>query len=403
MKTKLAAIAVLALLMVAVAPIVNAQQFDRAMQKYHEAKNEYQGAYSEWQGARNDFNQAMSRWRGNRNNANYSQMMNAAKEACVNAANVMLKNMEMVRARIEATLGLSDNEKNQLCAEIDGYMNEILAKQVSIQNAGDEQQIRAAAGELNRYWLQIRVRLKQMTGLIIVESAKAMVQRVEAFTARIEARIQELKDSGIDTASLENWLANLRSEIDHANQEIADAENKVGQITDNLTFVELFQLAQIRVREAVRYIGNSLQELKDIISEMRSNGHAVTIVGSGTLIAQGDGSVYITGTGTVQVKAPIDGNMIVSPNATVTVTGEGTQAVLGNGWKQYQGYDNAVVVGTDITVDINGNGIDIIVAGTGVVRLTGIGTYSSYGENCYVDGTWTASGIAVTLETGQAG
>jgi len=402
MKMKIAAAAVLALVVVALVPAVSAQPYEKAKGKYEQAKSEYQDIYSQWNDANKEFNQAMSQWRGNRNQQNFSQLMNAARGAATKAAELMVKNMEMVRARIEASIGISENQKERLYAEIDNYINEIRAKQLQIQNAGDQQQIRAAAGELHQYWLQIRVRLQQMTGEIMVNFAEGMVQRVRAIVATVETRVQSMKENGIDTSALENWLAEARSNISAAELKIAEAENIVNQINENTSFAEIYGAIQARIREAVSYLKESLKELKDTISEMKQHGYHVTIQGTGTLVAQGSGSIHLTGTGTVEVRAPIDGNMIVSPNATVTTSGNGVKTLLGNGFYQYQGYDNALITGTNITVDINGNGIDIVASGTGRVRITGTGTYQCYGENQTGEGNWNANGITVVLETGQA-
>lgn len=398
----MAAIVVLALMALAIAPAVSAQQYEGELGEYYEARNEYHAAYSEWQGARTQFNQALTQWRGNRNNQNMTQLMNAAKTACANAANVMLKNMEMVKARIDATPSIPENLRNQIHGEIDNYMSEIQAKQLRVQNAGDDQQVRTEAGELNRYWQQIRIRLKQMTGLTMVESTNMMLQRVEAIAARVQARIQELKDNGVDTAEMESHLGELHLNMEQAREKLGEARNQAGQISENANYSEAFRMVQNQARETLSYMKQAMVALKNMVGVMRQSGHSITLEGIGTLTAQGDGSVRMVGTGTVEVKALIEGTIIVSANASVTTSGEGDQTTLGDGSIQYQGYDSAVIVGTDITVDISGNGIDIVASGTGTVNLTGSGTYSTFGESDYVEGTWTGNGVMVKLATGQA-
>ncbi|MGC8816951.1 MAG: hypothetical protein ACP5PX_03985 [Candidatus Hadarchaeum sp.] len=402
MKIKIVAAAMLALMVVSMVPAVSAQPYEQGKVKYEQAKNEYRNSYSEWNDANNEFNRAMAQWRGNKNQQNFSQLTNAARSAATKAAELMVRNLEMVRARIEATMGISENQRERLYAEIDNYLNEIRAKQLNIQNAGDEQQLRTAAGELHRYWLQIRTRLKQMTGLVMVDFADGMVQRVKAIAARVEATVQLLKENGIDASALENQLNEARANISAAEQEIAAAKDIVNQINENTTFAEMYPAIQSRIREAVQYLKDALNDLKNAISEIKRHGRQVTIQGTGTLTAQGSGSIHLTGTGVVEIRGPIDGNFIVSPNAAVTTSGDGTKIQLGNGFFQYQGYDNASISGTDITVDINGNGIDIVASGTGRVRITGTGTYKTYGENQCEEGNWSASGITVILETGQA-
>gem|GEM_PF-5638208 len=378
------------------------EKYARGRQSYSYAKTNYQNSHEEWQSARDNFQAAMSRWRSDKTDSNFSQLVSASKNSAGKAAEMMIRSMEMVRARVEATLGMSDNEKNRLYDEIDNYINEVKAKQFSIQNAGEKNQIRAAAGELHQYWLQIRMRLQQINGETAVGLANVVLQRVEAFAARVEARIQLLKDNGVDTSNYENLLANLHAKIEVARQMIVQAENGVGQMTDNGTFMERFREAQMVMRQAMNYLKGALEDLKDIIQEARIRGHNITIEGSGTLTAEGNGRVEITGTGTVQVLAPIVGNVLVTSNATVITSGDGTTENIDNNWIQYEGYDNLNITGTDMSVIIAGNGIDIIASGTGIVRISGRGIFSTYGENSYVDDDWEDTETTVTLQTGEA-
>ncbi len=378
------------------------EEYARGRQSYTNAWMNYQDTHGEWQSARDNFQAATSRWRSDKTDSNFSQLVSASKHSADKAAEMMIRSMEMVRARVEATLGMSDNEKSQIYDEIDNYIDEVRAKQLSIQNAGDKSQIRAAAGELQQYWLQVRMRLQQINGEAALGLANVVLQRVEAFAARVEARIQLLKDNGIDTSNYDNSLADLRAKIEVTRQMMAQAENGVEQMTDNETFMERFSEAQRIMKQAMNYLKSALEDLKDIIQEARGRGHNITIEGSGTLTAEGNGRVEITGTGTVQVLAPIDGNVLVTLNATVTTSGDGTTESIDNNWVLYQGYDNLTITGTDMTAIIAGNGIDIIASGTGVVRLSGRGIFSTYGENSYVDDDWEESETTVTLQTGEA-
>jgi hypothetical protein len=246
------------------------------------------------------------------------------------------------------------------------------------------------------------LRLKQITAQLMVAYANSVVQRLEAFAGRIGARIQQLKDNGIDTTALDNWLNDFNSKLDNAEQKISDAENRVSQITDNLTFIDIFSVATLRVIEGVTYLKEALSRLRDIVSDMNSKGYTVTLTGSGTLIAYGSGSAYLSGTGAVWVKAIENSTLIISPNANVTTNGASTKENLENGYVEYQGISSARVTGTDITVTLSGNNIILYADGTGTATLTGTGTYQTYGENKYANGDWTSVGTTANLATGDA-
>jgi len=414
MKTKITTLVMSALMLVAIVPVVSAAPYgeaqlvpavsagpyEEARERYISAVDNFGNAYTAWISARGDFTQA--RWRWRHGQGSLTEAVGAAKTATLKADEMMIRRLQVLRARVEATRGLSDNEKTTIYAKIDADISWLQGKQADIQAADNMQGSRSIASTIWNYWQNVRVKIKQIAGQILSAWVDALVQKAEAFAGRVEARIQQLKDNGIDTSALEAWLADYNSKLALAEQKYDAAKDKFSQISSVEDAARLFWEGVARIREGNSYLRDALRRLRDIVSDMRNRGHTVTLSGSGTLVAQGNGRAYISGTGTVDVKAPIQGNMLVSPNAEVTTVGEGTKTVLDNNWVQYQGYGSATVTGTDIIVDINGNGISIVASGTGTATLTGTGTYRTYGENRYVDGNWTAAGVTATLATGEA-
>jgi len=414
MKTKIGVLVVSALMLVAIVPAMSAMPnkvivpevtagpYEEAYGKYIENLQAFQAAHNDWLGARATFLDARLGWRQNRTQANLANLLAKSKTALLKADNMMIKRLQVLRVRVEATRGLSDNEKVTIYAEIDADISWLQAKQAEIQAAENEQVLRSIASTIGDYWRNVRVRIKYIAGQILSAWADALVQKAEAFAGRVEARIENLKDQGVDTSALEAWLADYNSKLALAEQKYDAAKDKFSQISSEADADQLFRDGVAFIKEGNSYLRDAFKALRDIVSDMRNRGHTVTLSGSGTLVAQGNGRAYISGTGTVDVKASIQGTMLVSPNAEVTTTGEGTKTVLDNNWVQYQGYGSATVTGTDIVVAIDGNGIDIVASGTGTATLTGNGTYRTYGENRYVDGNWTAAGVTATLATGEA-
>ncbi len=385
-------------MLMVVVPAVSAGPYEEARERYIGGVENFSNAYTAWINARGDFTQA--RWRWRHGQGNLADVVGAAQTATLKADTMMIRRVEVLRYRVQATRGLSDNEKTGIYAEVEAHVGWLQGKQADIQGAGTMQQVRTAAAEIWTYWQQVRVRIKQIVGQILSAWIDAIVQRAEAFAGRIEARIEQLKDNGVDTLALEAWLDDYNSKLALAEEKYDAAKDKFSEISSVEDAFRLFRDGIALIREGNSYLRDAFRALRDIVSDMRSKGHSVTLSGSGTLVAQGNGSAYISGTGGVRVRATIQGTMLVSPNSEVTTTGEGTRTVLDNNWVKYQGYGSATVRGTDIEVDINGNDIDIVARGTGTVRLVGTGSYRTFGENFYVDGTWTAVGVTATLATG---
>jgi hypothetical protein len=401
MKAKIGALVISALILTVAVPAVSAGPFEEARERYQDAREAFQQAYADWLTARADFLDARIQWRKNRTEANLMNAIEKAKIALLKADNAMIRRLEVLRVGVEATRGLTDNEKAAIYAEIDADISWLQEKQEDIQAADNAREIMSIALTVWDYWRDVRVKIKQITGQILSAWLDALVQKAEAFAGRVGAKVQELKDNGIDTSQLEAWLSDYNSKRELAEQKYDAAKEKFSQISSEADADGLFREGVAFIREGNSYLRDAFKALRDIVSDMRKKGHTVTLSGSGTLIGHGDGRAYITGTGVVHVLAPIQGTMLVSPNANVRAVGEGTKTVLENGWVQYQGYGSAMVTGTDIVVDISGTKISLLAAGTGTAVLTGTGWYRTYGENYYRGGPWIATGVTATLATGE--
>ena len=413
MKAKIGALGILALVLVAIAPAVSATPYEAqvlpmatagpyedALERYREARDAFWDAHSAWLSARDAFIDARHQWRQNRTAANRANVVEKAKTSLLKADEMMIRRLQVIRVRVEATRGLSDNKKVTIYAEIDADISWLQTKQTDIQAADNMQEIRDIATTVWNYWRNVRVRIKQIVGQILSAYVDALIQKAEAFAGRVEARIQQLKDNGVDTSALETWLADYNSKLMLAQQKYDAAKDKFAGISSEADAAQLFREGVALIKEGNSYLKEALRALRDIISDMRNKGHTVTLTGSGTLKGWGDGSAYISGTGLVKITAIQNSTMIVSSNANVKtdVVGEN----LENGDVKYQGFSSARVTGSNITVNLSGNNVTLSAHGTGTATLTGTGTYRTYGENRYVDGNWTAAGVTATLATGEA-
>lgn len=375
---------------------------------FAERRENFRETYELWLDARSEFRSALNAWRENPTPSNRLILTQKARAMAILAYHLRLSYLRHLRARAEATRGLLENDKDPLLSELDGYISTIesygenIRQLVQTENENREK-IREAARELRDYWLSIRVRVKQITAQLIVAGFRALVERAKAFAARVEAKIEELKDNGVETTALENWLADFNDHIELAEDWLDNAEEKVNEITDNVTFRQIFRVAIAHVRQALIYLRNAFRNLKDIVLDMRGEGHTIILMGSGTFIGEGSGTVDISlQGGVVKIWGRAENStVIISPDAKVHEFENYTKTVLDNGMIQYQGTGYGKVTGHDITVHIESTDMRIEAHGTGTLTATGTGWYKTFGENRYMGGDITEEGISVTLATGE--
>jgi hypothetical protein len=312
---------------------------------------------------------------------------------------MMIKRLQLLRVRVEISRGLSDDEKTAFYAEIDDYISWLQGKQAEIEAAENGRVVISISTTISNYWSDVRVRTRYIVGQILSAQVEALAQKANAFAGRIEARIQQLKDNGVDTSTLEAMLEDCNSNLTLAEQKYDAAKEKFDQISSPSNADVLYVEGVALIREGNSYIREAFNGLRDIISEIRSMGRTVTLSGSGSLVAHGSGSAYLSGTGLMDVITIQNGVMTVSSNANVDsdVAGEN----LENGNVRYQGFSRAKVTGTDVMTSLSGNNITLYASGTGTVVLTGTWTYRTYGENKYMSGDGAETYVRVDLATGD--
>lgn len=128
---------------------------------------------------------------------------------------------------------------------------------------------------------------------------------------------------------------------------------------------------------------------------------AQTAVGTGGIVADGDGTAYLRGAGWVRVSG--NGTLAIrdrAGDADIVVTGNGTRRTQGS-TVIYQGFDGeAFVRGSAITVGLRGGDIHLEAVGSGIVFLRGEGWYRvGHGDHA-LEGQWTAEGVRLQLDAG---
>jgi hypothetical protein len=117
--------------------------------------------------------------------------------------------------------------------------------------------------------------------------------------------------------------------------------------------------------------------------------------GSGMLTAQGDGVAGMRGNGSVTISGA--GTLYIrdlAGDASINVTGKGVKRELRNGWVAYAGFNGqARVSGSKITVVLSGVNIHLQATGSGMFMLRGRGTYHTDKGN----GVWTDEGKVLSL------
>jgi tetratricopeptide (TPR) repeat protein len=377
---------------------------DKALvEKYKKARAEYTEAVKIYKNARSDYRAAMHKFKKSKKAEDSKAALNKGKAFLLRADTAMIMYLKMLRTKVDKSRGFDEEKKQGILKEIDGYTSWLENRQEEIDKANNLEDLKAAARSIREKWGEIRWAARRISGEILTFKIDTILSRAEALAEKVETKIPELQDQGVDTVELEGRLSDFHSKIELAKEKNAEAKEKFRDISSIKDANKLFREGHVLVKEANNYIREAYKDLKMIIKAYkRHTKRKVEVNGTGRLTAHGDGKAYLKGNGTITVSI-LEGAMIVSKNATVETSATGNRTELGDGEMKYQGFEKATIRGEQITLRISGKGIDLVAEGTGKVRLTGKGTYTVCGYKCLKGeaedktGNWTAGGVRIII------
>lgn len=274
MKIKLMAIALL--LVVAVMPLAIAQPVPLAerhriaIEKYNEAKANYLQKKGMYEDAREDFMKMRLRWRQFRAANESPELIAKAKDFLTKAVDRGITHIELIERWVEK-INISDEEKSELTAMLEENKAKLEGLKDDIEAATTKQEIEDIAKQIREVWLNIRVDVKKVVGIGMNARIKHILNRMELLSEKLNERIEKLKESGVDTSSLESLLSKFNSHLDEANANYEKAKEKFKEAATPKEIDDLMRAGNQYIKEAHKHLRLAHAVLVEIVKELRQS------------------------------------------------------------------------------------------------------------------------------------
>ncbi|NOZ82514.1 MAG: hypothetical protein GXN98_01665 [Euryarchaeota archaeon] len=332
------------------------ENYQKAMQMYRSAKQEYGGMRGMFGRPREDM----------------------LRNMLLRTIDAMLAHLELVRARAEVSV-LSQEEKARIYERLDAHAEYLRQKRQEVQEAESRSELIDIAREVRAEWIKARMELKSAAGIIAVSRFNYVIER-EEIGDRVEVRIDALKQAGYNTTELEQLLSEYRRHLSAAKNSTEAAEEKFSAISSPANAAVLFREGRHELREAQTHLTRMFSILRKIIKQLRQSE---VVTGAGHLYASGNGSAVIQGTGGVYLRGRGELTVRVE-KGRVRVDGWGKVRENQDGSVTYTGSGRAMVTGRGIYLRVEGEELVIRASGRGRAELSGTGVWRTSGIN----GTW---------------
>ena len=240
------------------------------------------GAQAIRRDGRNDLQRAREIYRNNRTPENQQMLMGAAQDHLLQMLDLMIERLELMQEQIEFA-----EEKNIMVPEgasgtIDHYILRLEGYKPEVESADTAADLRSVARSINQEWRSIRKEILHYTKYMIAVRIDAYINKANDVSDRLDAKISELEDEGVDTA-------NLRQNLDEFNEKLVCVEDNYALAKEAVSDDEINSGdVQQDLQKASRYIREANHILKDIFKELRELD--VYEIGIGASVSEEDES-----------------------------------------------------------------------------------------------------------------
>lgn len=237
--------------------------------RYQEARERYQDRVEAYRNSRERFVEARNLVKEHRNKSDPEANLDRAKDFLMKSTDAMIGHLEIMRVRIENTNALGEDEKENILAKIDSYIQTLEDKKGDIDSAGSMEELREIAKGIKDEWNESRSLVKEIAGKILTTKLDRIIEKGEGVSTRIDEKIDLLKDQGKDTTELEELRDDYNSLLEKAKDKNNAAKEKFEEINDLKDADQLFREAHGLIKEANSHLKEAFRTLKEIVRTMR--------------------------------------------------------------------------------------------------------------------------------------
>lgn len=202
------------------------------------------------------------------------KIKSAAQPHLLNAADLVLKELERVKAKVEASEDLSEEEIAEIVADLDEKIQEVEDAKEVIENLDEEstkEDINEAAKTIREAWKHTKVALKKHVGRLANARLGNIILRVEILEKKLYKTRDRLEEKGADVSELDSMMDEFSAHLDTAADKYNEARviwsdaNTPGEVDDAAKEIhELLTEAKEALKQARDMLRDVVKEIKDL-------------------------------------------------------------------------------------------------------------------------------------------
>ena len=202
--------------------------------------------------------------------------LDKAKTRLNNALDKAITKLQNFKSKVENRKVLEQTDKDYILSKIDEHISYYEGKKDEVNSAATIAELRVISKEIKSKWAETRRGMKWTAGFVLNVHVKTAIEKGEKVSARVQAKIDELKSQGKDTSELEAWLADFNAKLEDAKKKYEAAKEKFrsGEIDTREEAEQFIREGHAYIKEARQYIKEAKAQLRKIVAEMKKDKYA---------------------------------------------------------------------------------------------------------------------------------
>ncbi len=196
------------------------------------------------------------------------------------AALAMISNLQKIKAKVNESEDLTENESAEIIAKLDAKITAIESVKIKIDALNENstsEEIRALAKELKTTWKSAENEAKKHAGRIVSSKIGGIVVRLKHLEIKLERTLEKAAEQGKNTSEVESLVAEFNSKLELSKEKhkaSVDAYLEAKTQEDFKKASDLLKESQNALNEAHQKLKEIFKELKDLRVEVESEAEA---------------------------------------------------------------------------------------------------------------------------------
>ena len=196
------------------------------------------------------------------------------RQHLLKTSDLIERSLNKLLRKVEGSLTLSEQEKEQALTSINELEAELTAKKEAVEAMAEEsvtnEELKAAIKDLKATWIKVRKEQRAiLAGLMNSRLAEMVDTKLPEINAALTEKISQMRELGAEVTELEAIQAEFAAQMAEVQQQQADAEEKWLQFKSGESDLEAWKEAQERVREGLKEAKSILREFMQEYKELK--------------------------------------------------------------------------------------------------------------------------------------